>query len=72
MLQHFQLRPLYDETKLPGWNFSFYFHQQKYTGIYHPNGNIEWKSISPDEHHLLALEKQIHDLMIFHIYDNQR
>lgn len=72
MLQHFQIQSLYKEKLLPGWLFSFYFRQQKFNGIYHPNGKIEWQSISPDEQYILLLEKQIHDLMIYHIYDNQR
>ncbi|MBW8349626.1 YheE family protein [Bacillus sp. IITD106] len=72
MLQHFQIQSLYKEKKLPGWLFSFYFGQQKFKGIYHPDGTIEWQSKSPEGKHLSVLEKQIHDLMIYHIYDHQR
>lgn len=72
MLQHFQIQSLYEDKRLPGWTFSFYFHQQKIAGIYYSDGKIEWTSKAPDEPDNSALQKQVHDLMIFHIYDQQR
>ncbi|MBS4218138.1 DUF5342 family protein [Bacillus sp. FJAT-49711] len=69
MLQHFQIRSLFDEKELPGWIFSFYYQQCKYNGTYHSNGKIEWQSEPPDKASLMNVEKQIHDLMIYHIYD---
>ncbi|MCR2821089.1 YheE family protein [Lederbergia panacisoli] len=69
MLQHFQFRTLFDEKTLPGWVFSFYYQQVKYKGIYHSDGSIDWQSKSPDETDIMNLEKHIHDLMIYHVYD---
>ncbi|MBS4210713.1 DUF5342 family protein [Bacillus sp. FJAT-50079] len=72
MLTHFQIQSLYEDQRLPGWLFSFYFQQAKHQGIYLPNGTIKWstKQIEPEQ--IGQIEKQIHDLMIFHIYDRQR
>ncbi|MEK3887542.1 DUF5342 family protein [Bacillus sp. FSL K6-3431] len=72
MLQHFQFQSLFADKRLPGWTFSFYLKQQKYAGVYHPDGNIEWSNNKPEHGHLDKLQKQIHDLMIYHIYDEQR
>ncbi len=70
LLQHFQFKPLYVDERIPGWNISFYYSGKKYEAIYHPNGTIEWQSESPIE--IEKLQKQIHDLMLFHVYDAQR
>ncbi|MBS4171874.1 YheE family protein [Bacillus sp. FJAT-49736] len=69
MIQHFQYKSLYSNENLPGWSFSFYYQKQMIAGIYHPNGQIEWKT---DEIHLekeTELKKQIHEIMLFHVYD---
>ncbi|CAM4063471.1 DUF5342 family protein [Lederbergia lenta] len=71
-MQHFQVQSLYADKRLPGWTFSFYLNQHKYTGIYHSNGNIEWTINQPDDEHINKIQTQIHDLMIYHIYDEQR
>lgn len=41
-------------------------------GVYHKNGRIEWKLERPVSQYETALEKQVHDLMLFHVYDQQR
>ena len=69
MITHFQFKPLFENKDMPGWHFSFYFKKQKYTGIYHPNGDIEWTSNTPMEESVDALQAQIHELMLFHVYD---
>ncbi|KKB35628.1 YheE family protein [Bacillus thermotolerans] len=68
MLLHFQYKPLYKEQKLPGWSFSFYYHKQRLTGNYFSDGTIEWLSDIPQERE--QLEQQIHELMLFHVYDS--
>lgn len=72
MLQHFQYKPLYKEKRIPGWSFSFYFSGKRMEGVYHKNGRIEWKLERPVSQYETALEKQVHDLMLFHVYDQQR
>ncbi|KAB7704936.1 hypothetical protein F9802_15340 [Bacillus aerolatus] len=70
MLLHFQYKPLYKEKKLPGWSFSFYYKKQRLTGNYLSDGTIEWLSSIHEETDRELLEKQIHELMLFHVYDN--
>ncbi len=69
MIQHFQYQSLYKNNKLPGWSFSFYFEKCKFEGIYHRDGKIEWTTELPPAADLQLIEKQIHELMLFHVYD---
>lgn len=69
MLTHFQYKSIYQHQQLPGWTFSFYFKKQKFAGIYHQNGNIEWTSIAPNLEDEAKLKEQIHELMLFHVYE---
>lgn len=67
MITHFQYKPLYDNKDMPGWRFSFFHKKEKITGIYHPDGRIEWTSgTAIAEENIL---KQIHEIMLFHEYD---
>jgi hypothetical protein len=68
MISHFQFQSIYEKQQLPGWSFSFYYQKQKFTGIYHPNGKIEWTSAVPQENES-SLKGQIHELMLFHVYE---
>ncbi|WP_318505380.1 YheE family protein [Bacillus sp. T3] len=70
MITHFQFKPLYQNSQLPGWKFSFYFQKQQFSGIYHQSGTIEWSSVQPDKNYKEQLEKHIHELMLFHVYEN--
>ncbi|MED1202411.1 DUF5342 family protein [Heyndrickxia acidicola] len=69
MIQHFQFQSLYSNKQLPGWSFSFIYKRKKYTGLYHPDGNIEWnqEEAIPNEE---QLKEQIHALMLYHVYDH--
>ncbi|MBS2968207.1 YheE family protein [Metabacillus sp. KIGAM252] len=69
MVQHFQWKPLFKQANLPGWRISFYFKGTHYDGIYHKNGQVEWGTAIPpgdEEEHLVS---QIHELMLFHVYE---
>lgn len=68
MISHFQYKSLYHK-KLPGWKFSFFYKQQKIEGVYNPNGQIDWLTGKIDENDEEAVKKQIHEIMLFHIYD---
>ncbi|MBN6887674.1 uncharacterized protein DUF5342 [Cytobacillus horneckiae] len=72
MLTHFQYSSLYENKQLPGWKFSFYFAKQKYAGYYHQDGSIEWTSEKPEARDEEELKGRIHELMLYHVYDNQR
>nr|WP_263328434.1 YheE family protein [Neobacillus sp. Marseille-Q6967] len=69
MLMHFQFKPLYENKKIPGWDFSFYYKKQRFTGIYHPTGKIEWTTNTPEQEDIERLTSQVHELMLFHVYD---
>lgn len=72
MLLHFQIKSLFPNQYVAGWMFSFYFNQTKYEGIYQADGQINWTSSKPDSLYIDKVQKQIHDLMIYHIYDADR
>ncbi len=70
MIQHFQYKSLFANKELPGWSISFYYKGEKINGIYHKNGKIEWnQKPSIDVHEEELLTKQIHELMLFHVYE---
>ncbi|WP_251554898.1 YheE family protein [Neobacillus muris] len=67
MIMHYQFKPLFEGKNIPGWTFSFYYKNQRFTGIYHQTGKIEWTSLPPAQDQE-AIAGQIHELMLFHIY----
>ncbi|MDQ0214738.1 hypothetical protein J2S13_001135 [Oikeobacillus pervagus] len=69
MLLHFQYKPLYKAREIPGWGFSFYYQNIHYTGTYHGNGSIEWQQLPQSSEEKQLLERQIHELMLYHVYD---
>lgn len=70
MITHFQYYPLYKQANIPGWRFTFYFQKNQYAGIYHRNGEIEWTSPTPPTNKEANICAQIHELMLFHVYEN--
>ncbi|HEY2420364.1 MAG TPA: YheE family protein [Neobacillus sp.] len=69
MLNHFQFKPLFENKNIPGWSISFYFKKQRYTGIYHQTGKIEWSANTPEQKDIESLTNQIHELMLYHVYE---
>ncbi|WP_201715390.1 YheE family protein [Rossellomorea arthrocnemi] len=69
MIQHFQYKSMFENKQLPGWTFSFYFRGTKYTGTYHKDGRIEWNGTFPPAEKEEDLKKQLHELMLFHVYE---
>ncbi|MCY9069899.1 YheE family protein [Bacillus inaquosorum] len=69
MISHFSWKPLFQKEKLPGWRISFYYKGTHYEGIYHKSGEIEWGNFFPARADEPALKNEIHELMLFHIYD---
>ena len=69
MLMHFQFKPLFENKNIPGWTYSFYFKKQRYSGIYHQTGKIEWTTNTPEQEDIELLTSQIHELMLFHVYE---
>jgi hypothetical protein len=69
LITHFHYKPLFENKEMPGWHISFYYQKHKYAGIYHQNGSIEWTGIQPPNDMEESLKSQIHELMLFHVYD---
>jgi hypothetical protein len=69
LLTHFQFKPLFENKNIPGWNFSFYYKKQRFAGIYHQTGKIEWNSNTPELDDIETLTSQIHELMLYHVYE---
>lgn len=69
MISHFQWKPLIKKEKLPGWTISFYYKGTHYEGIYYHTGDIEWGKTYPSRDDEPALKNDIHELMLFHIYE---
>ena len=69
MIQHFHYKPLFENSQLPGWLITFYYKQQYYKAEYNKDGTIKWLGLKPSEEELVAIEKMIHELMLFHVYD---
>ncbi|MEH7180788.1 YheE family protein [Neobacillus vireti] len=69
MLTHFQFKPLFENKNIPGWSFSFYYQKLRYSGIYHQTGKIEWSAPTPKQVDMEDLTSQIHELMLYHVYD---
>lgn len=69
MIQHFSYKPLYENTQLPGWALSFFYKQKRYQAEYKKDGVIRYIGEAPSPEDLAVIEKVIHELMLFHVYD---
>lgn len=67
MIQHFSFKPLYENAGLPGWLLTFYYKQIKHSAEYKKDGAIHWLTDPPENKE--EVEKMIHELMLFHVYD---
>ena len=69
MLSHFQWKELRNNLVRREWSFSFYFKGTYLTGVYHKDGTIDWGHVEISDEKKNILEPQIHDLMLFHVYE---
>lgn len=67
MIQHFNVKPLFENSQIPGWAISFFYKQQRYQAEYEKSGTIHFTGQVPDER--AQIEKMIHELMTFHVYE---
>lgn len=67
MIQHFHFKPLFEHAQLPGWAISFFYKQQRYNAEYLKDGTMKWLSESPEP--IEEIEKIVHELMLFHVYN---
>ena len=68
MIQHFSYKPLFENSQIPGWSVSFFFKNERYQAEYYKDGSIKFigKTLQED---LANVEKMIHELMLFHVYE---
>ena len=69
MIQHFKFRSLYENSQLPGWAISFFYKQQRYNAEYLKDGTVKYIGAAPANEDLQKINKAIHELMFFHVYD---
>ncbi|MBD8033933.1 MULTISPECIES: YheE family protein [Solibacillus] len=69
MIQHFSYKPLFENSQIPGWSISFFFEQKRYAAEYYKDGSIQFIGESPSEEQREKIEKMIHELMLFHVYE---
>jgi hypothetical protein len=69
MIQHFSYKPLFENSQIPGWSISFFYLNQRYQAEYYKDGSIQYISNAPSEEQREKVEKMIHELMLFHVYD---
>lgn len=69
MIQHFSFKPLYENAQLPGWALTFFYKQKRYQAEYKKDGTITFIGDIPLQEQLADVEKMIHELMLFHVYD---
>ena len=69
MIQHFSFKPLFENSQIPGWSISFFYLNQRYLAEYHKDGSIHYISDVPPEDQREIVEKMIHELMLFHVYE---
>lgn len=67
MIQHFNVKPLFENNQIPGWSISFFYKQQRYQAEYAKDGAIHFAGQAPAER--TQIEKMIHELMTFHVYE---
>ena len=69
MIQHFSYKPLFENSQIPGWSISFFFEQNRYAAEYYKDGSIQFIGEGPSEDQRENIEKVIHELMLFHVYE---
>ncbi|MEK4627217.1 MAG: YheE family protein [Solibacillus sp.] len=69
MIQHFSYKPLFENSQIPGWSITFFYEQQRYTAEYYKDGSIQFIGPTPGHEQLANVEKMIHELMLFHVYE---
>lgn len=67
MIQHFNFKPMFENTQLPGWYISFFYKQQRYEAEYAKDGTIRFLQNAPEDEQ--KVKDMVHELMLFHVYD---
>nr|WP_246031882.1 DUF5342 family protein [Salibacterium salarium] len=70
LLTHFQWKERKNNIINKEWSFSFFFQGTYYRGSYFKDGTITWSDNHPPESQLNNIENQVHDLILFHIFED--
>ncbi|WP_018924229.1 YheE family protein [Salsuginibacillus kocurii] len=70
MITHFQWKELKNNWINREWSFSFFYRGTFLKGKYYKDGTIEWVSDKPPETEQSTIESQVHDLMLYHVYED--
>ncbi|MGA9288356.1 MAG: DUF5342 family protein [Anaerobacillus sp.] len=71
MISHFQYKSVGSAVRKPKWEISFFYQGAYYRALYLHTGKFEWFDPSPSETDKEKLQSQIHELMLFHVYEKQ-
>lgn len=69
MISHFQWKEIKNNLVRQEWEFSFFYKGAQQRGMYFKDGSIQWYPPEPAEKERKALESQVHDLFLYHIYE---
>jgi hypothetical protein len=69
LISHFQWKELRNNLVRREWAFSFFYAGSYLTGTYHKDGSIDWNHPVPTEDKKKELEPKVHDLMLYHVYE---
>ncbi|MFB4163721.1 DUF5342 family protein [Alteribacillus sp. JSM 102045] len=70
MITHFQWSERKNNWLRKEWKFSFFFKGNYFNGIYFKDGTIEWAGNTPPSNDLKNIEAQVHDLVLYHIFED--
>ncbi len=69
MLTHFTYHPfIAPDSRRREYQISFFHKGTQYQAVYHYNGTITWVE-APAQEDQAQLVSQIHELMLFHVYE---
>ncbi|MEB1807966.1 MAG: YheE family protein [Bacillaceae bacterium] len=69
MISHFQWKELRNNLVRQEWEFSFFYKGEYFLGVYYQDGSISWSDPAPKEEERKQLELQVHDLFLYHVYE---
>jgi hypothetical protein len=68
IINHFQYREINSTILRRAWEISFWKDNQYYKAVYERDGTIDWGEKGYNGEDRKEVERQIHDLMDFHVY----
>ncbi len=69
MFSHFQYKSVGLKARKPKWEISFFYQGSYYRALYLHDGQFDWFEPAPPKSEQEKLQSQIHELMLFHVYE---